>query len=410
MTVIDPSTGQTNTMDVALDVGGRQRMLNQRLMKAALLYVITGDSDSVDEGEQAGFLLQETITALLHGGKVSLSGGVRVDLNPIRSPDVIAALVAQEALIETLLEQVRAVQESKDDPGDTIAALLAAGDELQANADGVVKLLAAELSRQQESLRSHAGTLAHRAEELSASSTQLASIAAQTTAETKRVASSIDQLQSHIQEISSSYEELRTAMQEIGTNVEKTRTLSDDANTHSGRALERMLKLQDSGRSIHQVVGVIAGIASQTNLLALNATIEAARAGEAGKGFSIVANEVKELARATAKSTESVDDGVTTLHTDTEGALKAIRSIQGVSEAVAEASAAIASAVTEELAIADDVSRSLSQMVRETRSAAEILPSLAQGSETLNELAQSGSNSSTDVAGIASEVRHLIET
>jgi hypothetical protein len=69
-----------------------------------------------------------------------------------------------------------------------------------------------------------------------------------------------------------------------------------DIKTIIGNIEERVAKFAHANEKI----------ATQTNLLALNATIEAARAGEAGRGFSVVAAEVKNLAKQAAENSKEL--------------------------------------------------------------------------------------------------------
>ena len=189
----------------------------------------------------------------------------------------------------------------------------------------------------------------------------MASNAEENASQANNVSSAAEQVSANVSSVAAAVEEMSATIREVSKTVVQSSEVTQKAVKMSQTASSMISQLGDSSKEIGQVTKVIANIAQQTNILALNATIEAARAGDAGKGFAVVANEVKELAKSTAKMTEDISSRIAGIQTSTKGAVDAIEEINRIMTEVDSLSSTVASAVEEQSATTNEISRSMSE-------------------------------------------------
>ncbi len=206
--------------------------------------------------------------------------------------------------------------------------------------------------------------LSQAAAELGRVSQEMSWSTGQTANQANVVSAGSEQVSRNIQTVATAADEMGASINEIAKNTAEASKVATAAVHSAEQTNVTIGKLGQSSAEIGQVVKVITSIAQQTNLLALNATIEAARAGEAGKGFAVVANEVKELAKETAKATEDISHRIESIQADTRGAVAAIGQIGLVIGQINDIQNNVASAVEEQSVTTNEITRSLAEAAR----------------------------------------------
>jgi methyl-accepting chemotaxis protein len=246
-------------------------------------------------------------------------------------------------------------------------------------------------------------------EELNTTSQQITANSEETSAQAGLVSKAAQSVSQNLQTVATGAEEMGASIKEIAKNATEAAKVATSAVKIAETTTAIVSKLGDSSTEIGNVIKVITSIAQQTNLLALNATIEAARAGEAGKGFAVVANEVKELAKETARATEDISRKIEAIQSDTQAAVDAIASISGVINQVNDISGTIATAVEEQNATTNEMSRNVSEAAQGSGEITSNIAGVAEAAQSTTRGAADTQKASQQLVETSTQLRRLLE-
>jgi len=310
--------------DVAFNTGAEVINAYKPFDRGELSWVLNCELP-LNDAQQAAKKLQMQLLAILAGviGAASLLGIFlsRRVTRPLAEVEAFSRELASGNLKRRLnLEQIpndetRDLAQSLNLMADSLAAIVR---DLAANSAGI-EAAALSLTASAEEMNQGilgVGNNTERAEHEMSQATKAALMA-----------------QEHVNSIAAQAEEINVTIQSVAASAVKGSSSSKMAMESVESCAGLVEDLAKASREISSVIGVIVEISDQTKNLALNATIEAARAGEAGRGFAVVANEVKELAKQTAASSENIRERISRMLNATSNTTQEIQKIvEGIRE------------------------------------------------------------------------------
>jgi len=292
--------------------------------------------------------------------------------------------------------------------GDLTQEIMIAGDDAIGQMGEGLSVFFKDLRSSIAGIAENANTLASASESLTQVSQTMSGNAEESSIQSNVVAAAAEQVNRNIEVVATGAEEMTSSIKEIALNANEAAKVATNAVRVAEDTNQIVGKLGDSSAEIGKVIKVITSIAQQTNLLALNATIEAARAGEAGKGFAVVANEVKELAKETAKATEDISQKIEAIQGDTKSAVMAIGQISHIINQINDIQNTIASAVEQQAATTNEISRNVGEAAKGSHEIARTISEVANAAKSTASGASEGQKSALELTQMAAALQDLV--
>ena len=334
---------------IVINVAGRQRMLSQKIAKAAQTLARFSSGNVAVNAE-----LADALALFVRAHEGLQNGDAELGLLGENSPQIISLFDQLEADYEGIVAAATTLLDSSTDgDSEAIRVLDSREDSFLPAMNALVNQYEVEATNRVNQLKATqqillgltllvlmpvlvpiyqvtrrvnemVGAMQRSGQQVGSSSVQIAASGKQLEVMAAEQAAATAQITVSSDEIATTAAQLSRKVEGVVSHAEQARAVAIAGEQDLSKMSQAMGQLEavttlvtsqlhvihDQAKRVDRVVMTMTKVADQANLLSLNAAIEAEKAGDAGVGFSVVADEIRRLADQSAIATLEIEQTI----------------------------------------------------------------------------------------------------